>query len=59
MSAEAGGPRGEALARLLAGRDRFAQALGAELVGADPERIALRLRVTEAHRNSTATATAA
>lgn len=44
-------PTGEALVRLLAPRDRFAGALGAELVSADPAAVVLRLRVTEAHLN--------
>ncbi|HKI98674.1 MAG TPA: hydroxyphenylacetyl-CoA thioesterase PaaI [bacterium] len=51
MSDPAEQPSGEALVRLLAVRDRVAVGLGAELASADPERVMLRLRVTEAHLN--------
>lgn len=37
--------------RRLAGEDRFAAGIGAELVDATPERVTLRLVVTEAHLN--------
>jgi len=51
MSAAPAEPQGAVLVRLLAARDRFATGLGAELEADDPQRIRLRLRVTEAHRN--------
>jgi phenylacetic acid degradation protein PaaD len=42
---------GAALVRRLAAQDRLATGLGIELLEADPERVTLRLRVTEAHLN--------